>query len=155
MPMAPPRPCRNRSCGKTTTTKDGWCDRCRPVERARANVSTPERIARQRHYHTKAHQAWRREVLSRDPVCVVCHDALSTHADHKLRWYHQPEPYAYALDSENGQGMCSTCHNRKSGREAHQGQGVPSTSSPEGRGGVNLADADPTYRRGSPRSVQS
>jgi len=114
MPYAPARPCRNTRCPRTTLAADGYCG---PECRGKARSSPSTRAAHQRHYHTTAHRRWRAIILERDPVCKHCHNALSTEADHILTWWNQPDPYAYALDPRNGQGLCKVCHNQKSRKE--------------------------------------
>jgi 5-methylcytosine-specific restriction endonuclease McrA len=85
MPVAPPRPCRNRSCGRTTTARDGYCDTggCRPAARRQAD-STPQRREHHAFYSAAAWRAVRREVLARDPVCMACQDELSSVGAHKV-----------------------------------------------------------------------
>jgi 5-methylcytosine-specific restriction endonuclease McrA len=82
MPFAPARPCRNR-CPRTTTAKDGLCDVCRPVVRARFDA-TPQRREHHAFYASKAWRAVRAQVLARDPICKKCGDRLSTVGAHKV-----------------------------------------------------------------------
>jgi len=51
-------------------------------------------------------------VLARDPICRSCRRAPSTEADHIV-------PLAQGGDwsLENGQGLCKTCHSRKTRRQ--------------------------------------
>jgi 5-methylcytosine-specific restriction protein A len=59
------------------------------------------------------HRKWREIILQRDPVCKICNDAFSVVADHITpvnkggSWY----------ELTNGQGLCESCHNRKSRME--------------------------------------
>jgi 5-methylcytosine-specific restriction endonuclease McrA len=57
--------------------------------------------------------AWRKlrlVILDRDPVCTLCHAALSSVVDHI-------EPIALApqrrLDPSNLRGLCKSCHDRR------------------------------------------
>lgn len=83
MPLAPARPCRSRK-GCTTTTRDGWCDACRPVMRKAQDDSE----ARRESHRFLARKAWRQgtraAVLERDPVCVRCKSRFSTIGAHKI-----------------------------------------------------------------------
>lgn len=47
-------------------------------------------------------------VLRRDPICVRCKCRASTHADHIA-----PKSRGGDDSFENLQGLCETCHNRK------------------------------------------
>lgn len=62
----------------------------------------------------------------RDPenaFCAECKDAPATVVDHKIP--HRGDPDLYE-DTDNWQGLCISCHARKSARERH-GQGCTST----------------------------
>jgi 5-methylcytosine-specific restriction endonuclease McrA len=48
-------------------------------------------------------------ILLRDPICSICHDALSTVCDHKVAGDDHSD--------ENLQGICGDCDKRKSSRE--------------------------------------
>ena len=58
---------------------------------------------------------WRRlrlVVLARDPVCMICHRDAAWHADHIV-----PKSRGGTDDLENLQGLCESCHNRKTPTE--------------------------------------
>jgi 5-methylcytosine-specific restriction endonuclease McrA len=59
------------------------------------------------------HRKWRAVILRRDPICKMCNSALSTHADHIIPINQGGSKYDYS----NGQGLCVSCHNRKSRME--------------------------------------
>ena len=67
--------------------------------------------ATQRGYNTRGHQTFRNGVLTRDPICTLCHLALSTVADH---WPDSKRDLGEAgLDSNDptrGRGLCKPCH---------------------------------------------
>lgn len=64
----------------------------------------------------------RHHVLKRDPICVECRVAPSTHCDHIKPRRLFPE---LALDESNLRGLCATCHNRRSARQySNDGGGV-------------------------------
>lgn len=57
-------------------------------------------------------RAIRRRVLLRDPICKACHKQPSKCADHII-----PRSQGGSDEMSNLQGLCVSCHNRKSGRE--------------------------------------
>jgi 5-methylcytosine-specific restriction protein A len=76
--------------------------------------------ARQKHwdatagYNTAGHRKrFRPGVLARDPVCVICHIAQSTVADHyPLSRRDLLDQGMDADDPEHGRGLCKTCHDK-------------------------------------------
>jgi 5-methylcytosine-specific restriction enzyme A len=95
-----------------TLTTGGRCDEHRrQADRIRGT-------ARQRGYSTKGHAVFRAGVLARDPVCVLCTQALATVADH---WpLSRKQLLAQRLDPNDtarGRGLCASCHNRETARE--------------------------------------
>jgi 5-methylcytosine-specific restriction protein A len=61
----------------------------------------------------RRHRRWRKMVLARDAICKRCNRAPSTDADHILPVSNGGEPYSL----ENGQGLCHSCHGRKTATE--------------------------------------
>lgn len=62
-------------------------------------------------YNTAGHQAFRSEVLARDPICVLCRKARATIADHYPRA--RRELVRLSLDPDDpqhGRGLCKRCH---------------------------------------------
>jgi 5-methylcytosine-specific restriction protein A len=74
------------------------------------------------------HRRWRELVLARDPVCVdpfgdhaaVGEVAPSTDADHIKRI----EEGGARFDLANGQGLCATCHGKKTAMETRAKPGA-------------------------------
>lgn len=58
----------------------------------------------------------RRAILQRDRTCQHCHDADATIADHIV-----PLAEGGANTADNGQGMCRSCHTRKTLLETKRG----------------------------------
>ncbi len=58
-------------------------------------------------YHTPAHRKWRKLVLQRDKVCQCCKRKPATEAHHLKPLEEYPD---LALDLNNGQGLCWSCH---------------------------------------------
>jgi 5-methylcytosine-specific restriction protein A len=67
--------------------------------------------AAQRGYCSERWKRLRVMVLARDPVCVVCGRNAATDADHII-----PKREGGIDALENLQGLCGTCHRRKTGR---------------------------------------
>ena len=64
-------------------------------------------------YTTRGHRSFRRAVLDRDPICVVCGIAVATVADHYP--VERRDLVAQGLDPNDparGRGLCATCHAR-------------------------------------------
>jgi 5-methylcytosine-specific restriction endonuclease McrA len=106
----PIRLCREARCPNPATGK-GRCDEHRkPIERER---SRRRREATNGVYKRRKWELTRQAVLSRDPICKVCNETLSTEVDHI-------KPLADAgaeYDLTNLQGICSPCHWLKTGAE--------------------------------------
>ena len=67
--------------------------------------------ARQRGYGTRHETQFRAVVLARDPVCVLCKQAPSRHADHHPD--SRRELAAAGRDADDpryGRGLCGPCH---------------------------------------------
>jgi 5-methylcytosine-specific restriction protein A len=73
--------------------------------------------ATQRGYTGRGHQAFRTAVLTRDPVCVLCHTAYSTVADHHPHSKRDLDDAGLdSNDPQYGRGLCKTCHDRETAR---------------------------------------
>ena len=76
-----------------------------------------------RRYHTKQWQRTRKLVLLRDAVCVLCERlgkvTPSTVADHVIPVRMRDREDDRFYDIETIRGLCSSCHARVSGRQAH------------------------------------
>ena len=76
-----------------------------------------------RGYCDKRHQAWRKAVLVRDGYACrdcgrVCGSKREAHADHIIPVKVRPD---LRHEVSNGQCLCSSCHQRKTNREAFAG----------------------------------
>lgn len=74
-------------------------------------------------YHTKQWQRTRKLVLLRDPVCVLCEKlgklTPATVADHIIPVRMRDREDDRFYDIETIRGLCTSCHARVSGRQAH------------------------------------
>lgn len=107
----PSRICANPGC---PTIHDGTtgarCPGC-------AKTADRAHWARTRAYSSKAHREFRAAVLHKDPICVLCHLAISTVADH----YPKGREDLIQLgmnpdDPRHGRGLCKRCHDTETAR---------------------------------------
>lgn len=105
------RPCATPGCPNLTDKGTSRCDTC---QRDRdANYRKRRDPTTHKHYNSKAHRRFRRLVLDRDRLCVLCGD-IATDADH------YPKDLRQLLadgdnpnDPANGRGLCRSCHSRE------------------------------------------
>lgn len=80
----------------------------------RAEAEAARGTSRQRGYGADHERLFRRPVLERDPVCVLCRAAPSKHADH---WpLSRKDLVAEGLnpnDPKRGRGLCTPCHSKE------------------------------------------
>lgn len=77
----------------------------------RAEADRVRGTATQRGYNTRGHQTFRRTVLEREPICVLCQVAQSTVADHHP--HSRKELIDLGFNPNNpdyGRGLCKPCH---------------------------------------------
>lgn len=101
--------CNVTGCPEITTTTK--CDtHTRDKEKERRTTKDPA-------YSTAGHQRFRTLVLHRDPICVICHIAASTDADHYPK--DRKQLVLEGLDPNdpnNGRGLCHSCHSKETAR---------------------------------------
>lgn len=104
------RPCSTPGCPNLTPAGQSRCDtHNRQADRDRGT-------ARQRGYTTAGHQRFRRRVLARDRLCVLC-GAVATVADHYPK--SRRDLIAEGLDPNDpahGRGLCASCHGKETMR---------------------------------------
>lgn len=92
-------------------TQGGRCDA------HRAAAESKRGTARQRGYDRGHEQQFRPAVLARDPVCVLCKQRPSQHADHyPLSRRELVEQGEDPNDPRNGRGLCGPCHSSETAR---------------------------------------
>lgn len=73
--------------------------------------------ARQRGYDRQHEQQFRAAVLARDPLCVLCQQAPSVHADHHpLSRRELAAAGEDPNDARHGRGLCAHCHSTETAR---------------------------------------
>jgi 5-methylcytosine-specific restriction enzyme A len=73
--------------------------------------------ATQRGYNTRGHHTFRRAVLTRDPVCVLCKTAFSTVADHYPTSRRDlVDQGLNPNDPLHGRGLCKSCHDSETAK---------------------------------------
>lgn len=103
------RICTVRGCPEIVT----GASRC-PAHVAEADARRGSSSSRG---YDRAHQRARSVVLDRDPICVLCHAAPSTVADHYPR--DRRELVRLGLDPNDPscmRGLCAPCHGRETAR---------------------------------------
>ena len=109
------RPCATPRCPNLVPAGTTRCDNCETT--AQADYRSRRDPFTNAHYKSRGHARFRRRVLARDPVCVLCHDAVATDADHyplslKQLLEHGLDPNNPA----NGRGLCHSCHAKETAR---------------------------------------
>lgn len=97
--------------GCPNLTEAGRCTACRrDADRARGTAA-------ERGYTAAGHRDFRDQVLARHPVCMLCHRARATVADH---WPVSRRDLELAgldpNDPRHGRGLCARCHSRETAR---------------------------------------
>lgn len=120
MPPSRYKPCPEPGCPHLVDRRTGDCDagHAQAKRRARQQHTDSQRpTAHQRGYDAQHARRFRRPVLQRDPICVLCHNAPSKHADHHphtrdelLRMGENPN------DPKWGRGLCHACHSSETAR---------------------------------------
>jgi 5-methylcytosine-specific restriction protein A len=102
------RVCSQPGCPAIHDGTDSRCDQHR-------KVANQQHWAQTRAYNTKGHRIrFRPGVLAKDPICVLCHVAQATDADHyPLSRQDLLEQGLDADDPQYGRGLCSTCHKQQ------------------------------------------
>lgn len=116
MPRAS-RVCTTPGC--PTLVDKGRCADCRrKAEQARGTAT-------QRGYGSQHRKRFRRRVLDRDKVCVLCQAAPAVHADH---WPTSRRDLVAAgldpNDPQHGRGLCPPCHSKHTAAEQPGGWNV-------------------------------
>jgi len=108
MPSAPARPCRQPGC-PALVPGGGKCETHRSAEQARYNRARGSA-------HAQGYgRRWRKLrllILARDPICKHCYRAPTTDVDHIIARKKGGDD-----SEENLQGLCGTCHSRKTALE--------------------------------------
>jgi 5-methylcytosine-specific restriction protein A len=102
MPYQPLKPCRTPGCPALVSSRDAYC---REHSFRNRKVSDPI-------YDSAKHLHWRGMVLRRHPICCTCGDRPASHADHII-----PLTHGGGWSLDNGQGLCPSCHNKKTANE--------------------------------------
>ena len=118
----PPRftPCPEPGCPELRDRKAGDCPRGhaaakRQASQQRTDAQRP--TARQRGYDRTHEIRFRTPVLRRDPVCTLCHQAPSVHADHHPHTRAQLAAMGEnPNDPRHGRGLCHPCHSSETAR---------------------------------------
>jgi 5-methylcytosine-specific restriction protein A len=103
------RVCTTPGCGEFTQA--GKCEACRAEAEKRRGT------ARQRGYGRGHEQRFRPAVLARDPLCVLCRQRPSVHADHHpLSRRELVDRGLDPNDPKHGRGLCGPCHSSETAK---------------------------------------
>ena len=115
MPTKPLRPCRHAGCNKLT--RNGYCEIHEKLYRKTTQSKDNRESSAKRGYGRK----WRNEsklYLAENPWCKSCMVAgrrvPATEVDHIIP--HKGDKKLF-WDRKNWQGLCSSCHSKKTSRE--------------------------------------
>jgi 5-methylcytosine-specific restriction protein A len=101
------RVCSRPGCGEFTD-QGGRCPDCRAAAEKKRGT------ARQRGYSREHEQRFRPGVLAVHPMCVLCGQRPSVHADHHpLSRRQLIERGLDPNDPRYGRGLCQPCHSRE------------------------------------------
>lgn len=115
MASRPARPCTFPGCPELADPGDG---RCESHQAARPSAA-------QRGYGHHHRARFRKAVLARDPICVLCKAALATEADHWPLSRRQLEQQGLDPDDpDHGRGLCELCHKHETARNQPGGWAV-------------------------------
>lgn len=115
------KPCSTPGCPELVPRGTSRCKACA------AAADLARGTAAQRGYKGRGHARFRRAVLRRDPVCVLCGMAVATVADHYplSRRELAADPAADPDDPKHGRGLCPRCHSRETARHQPGGWDAP------------------------------
>lgn len=107
-------PRAKRTCADCPAIIDSGT-RCQPCAQAKARIHDHARgSSTERGYTGAGHKSFRREVLKRDPICVVCKRAWANVADHwPLSRKQLVDRGLDPNDPAHGRGLCADCHNKE------------------------------------------
>lgn len=113
MPSKPKQPCSKPGCPELVD--GGYCE-SHSGGSDNASDRSHEAQERKKHYSTERWKRVRKRVLRRDPVCQMCEERPAEEVDHIT-------PLAEGGDDsmENLQGLCESCHSKKTIKETDQG----------------------------------
>lgn len=89
------------------------CSGCNTLLKLKGScpVCKEKRYAASGHvYKTKAWRQLRDQVLSEEPLCRMCRNAMPSHVDHIIPIVDRPD---LAFKRSNLQALCVSCHSRK------------------------------------------
>ena len=95
------------------------CQDCEGAQRATQRRNRDKEA--HAHYNSRGHRRFRRLVLTRDPLCVLClaegRTAVATEADHWPIDRRELQARGLAVnDPDNGRGLCKSCHSKETAK---------------------------------------
>ena len=114
----PKRTCAEPGCPVLVTK--GYCLRHNRNRHLREG-HVPQQRVQQRETMRNYDRRWkklRKVVLARDPICQVCGEAAATQVDHIIP--RRPDQHAADVMEEELQGLCASCHSRKTQQDVKE-----------------------------------
>ena len=116
MPLAPNRPCKR--CRKPTRNDSGFCDSCEPKQKLKQKEYDKRRGSAAKRGYGRRWQKIRAAFLAANPLCADCMErgivTVATDVDHIIPHKGDQE---LMWDWSNLQGLCHSCHSRKTAKE--------------------------------------
>lgn len=115
MPTAALKPCRHPGCPNPTANV--YCEQHQGAQKIQREYFDKQRGSAARRGYGRLWQAIRLRILARDPICsnpfnLENHIVISTEVDHKV-----PRSSGGDDSDDNLQGVCTSCHSRKTATE--------------------------------------
>lgn len=116
--MQPNKPCARPGCSSLALVNERYCEKCKQADKKRKQDQDKKRGSSCKRGYGRVWQRYRLRFLAEHPLCVDCESrgriVLATVVDHK-----QPHKGDMVLfwNPKNHQGMCKTCHDRKTASE--------------------------------------
>lgn len=103
--------CATPDCPELVPPGQSRCEDCTSEADKRRGT------AAERGYTGSGHRTFRKRVLARDPICMVCRLAPSTVADHHpLSRRELVASNMNPNDPDHGRGLCKPCHDRETAK---------------------------------------
>lgn len=152
MPNRPPISCNYPGClGGIAVRGTSYCEKHQKKDREPERESDRFRARTNPWRHLYNNKAWRMLrvfILNRDPMCCICQREGSYIADHIKD--HKGSPTLF-YDPANLQGVCKTCHDKKTGET--KGNNDPGAPVPIGSGGAGPLFISSTNQAATDRAL--
>jgi 5-methylcytosine-specific restriction protein A len=119
MPSKPLKPCRSIGCPNLTAER--YCEQHKQIDIEKRKAYEMRRGSRHQRGYTSKWSRYSKAYLMMNPICVRCYNAPSQHTDHIVPVTGPNDPLFW--DPANHQGLCHSCHSKKTVLEDKKGYG--------------------------------